>query len=195
MNNTKKHFSAFIIILVFFTFLGSAFSQSAKDSLNKFPIVLDTDTLFYVQTSLGVFSPEKRADEITLKIKTIASNDTIDYDSIKIVPQTDFIQLQLFDEVLFVVTKDDAAIADTTEIFLAESYRKTLIEKLNERRVIYSQNSMIKNGVYTLVYLVLSIVFFWITTKIFPRLYKKIEQLDESKIKTVTLKDKAIIQS
>lgn len=195
MNNTKKLFSAFIIILVFFTFSGSAFSQSSKDSLNKFPIVLDTDTLFYVQTSLGVFSPEKRADEITLKIKTIASNDTIDYDSIKIVPQTDFIQLQLFDEVLFVVTKDDAAIADTTEIFLAESYRKTLIEKLNERRVIYSQNSMIKNGVYTLVYLVLLIVFFWITTKIFPRLYKKIEQLDESKIKTVTLKDKAIIQS
>lgn len=195
MNILRKYFSLFIIILISLTSAGSAFTQSTADSLNKFPIVLDTDTLFYVQTSLGVFSPEKRADEINLKIKTIASNDTIDYDSIKIVPQTDFVLLQLFDEVLFVVTKDDAAIADTTEIFLAESYRKTLIEKLNERRVIYSHNSMIRNGVYTLVYLVLLIVFFWVTTKIFPRLYKKVEQLDESKIKTVTLKDKAIIQS
>ncbi len=172
MNIVKKYLSVFKIILISLTFLGSAFSQSLNNSLNKFAIVLDTDTLFYVQASLGVFSPEKRADEINSKIKTIASNDTIDYDSIKIVQQTDFVLLQLFDEVLFVVTKDDAAVADTTEISLAESYRSTLVKKLNERRLIYSQNSMIKNGVYTLVYLILLIVFFWLTTKVFPRLYK-----------------------
>ncbi|OQY70877.1 MAG: hypothetical protein B6D44_14525 [Ignavibacteriales bacterium UTCHB2] len=54
---------------------------------------------------------------------------------------------------------------------------------------------MIKNGIYTLVYVVVLILLLWLFTKIFPWLYKKIEQLDKSKIKDLTFKDKEIVQS
>lgn len=195
MNRINKYTLAFIIILTSFTLIGSAFSQSSADSLKKYPIKLDNDTLFYIQTGLGIFNPEKRANEINSKIEALALNHTIVYDSIKIVRQKDFILLQLFDEILLGVTKSDAALADTTETALAESYQNILIKKLNERREIYSKKNMIKNGVYTLVYAVLLILFLWLTTKIFPWLYNKVEQLDKDKIKDVTIKDKEIIQS
>ncbi len=195
MNILRKYFSLFIIILISLTSAGSAFTQSTADSLKKYAVKLDTDTLFYIQTGLGIFDAEKRANEINFKIKSLAENNAIDYDSIKIIEQADFVLLKFGDEILLAVTKDDAVVADTTQISLAEDYRNLLINKLNERRDIYSQKNMIKNGIYTLVYVVVLILLLWLFTKIFPWLYKKIEQLDKSKIKDLTFKDKEIVQS
>lgn len=195
MNILRKYFSLFIIILISLTSAGSAFTQSTADSLKKYAVKLDTDTLFYIQTGLGIFDAEKRANEINFKIKNLAENNAIDYDSIKIIEQADFVLLKFGDEILLAVTKDDAVAADTTQISLAEDYRNLLINKLNERRDIYSQKNMIKNGIYTLVYVVVLILLLWLFTKIFPWLYKKIEQLDKAKIKDLTFKDKEIVQS
>lgn len=195
MNILRKYFSLFIIILISLTSAGSAFTQSTADSLKKYAVKLDTDTLFYIQTGLGIFDAEKRANEINFKIKNLAENNAIDYDSIKIIEQADFVLLKFGDEILLAVTKDDAVVADKTQISLAEDYRNLLINKLNERRDIYSQKNMIKNGIYTLVYVVVLILLLWLFTKIFPWLYKKIEQLDKSKIKDLTFKDKEIVQS
>jgi len=195
MNILRKYFSLLIIILISLTSAGSAFTQSTADSLKKYAVKLDTDTLFYIQTGLGIFDAEKRANEINFKIKNLAENNAIDYDSIKIIEQADFVLLKFGDEILLAVTKDDAVVADKTQISLAEDYRNLLINKLNERRDIYSQKNMIKNGIYTLVYVVVLILLLWLFTKIFPWLYKKIEQLDKSKIKDLTFKDKEIVQS
>lgn len=195
MNILRKYFSLSIIILISLTSAGSAFAQSTADSLKKYAVKLDTDTLFYIQSGLGIFDAEKRANEINFKIKNLAENNAIDYDSIKIIEQADFVLLKFGDEILLAVTKDDAVVADTTQISLAEDYRNLLINKLNERRDIYSQKNMIKNGIYTLVYVVVLILLLWLFTKIFPWLYKKIEQLDKSKIKDLTFKDKEIVQS
>ncbi|OIP60070.1 MAG: hypothetical protein AUK34_07040 [Ignavibacteria bacterium CG2_30_36_16] len=195
MNTTKIHTIIFAIIITVYLLGHLTFAQTNDEMKKKYPVTLDADTLFFIQSGIGTFNAEKRAAEISDKIKTIAINDTIVYDSIKILQQADFVLLQLFGEPLMAITKEDARIEDTTEISLAESYRYSLVKKLYERRENYSQKNLIKKGLYTLLYVVLLILFFWLSTKIFPWLYRKVEQLDKGKIKSVKIKDKEILQS
>lgn len=194
--NIKKNIKLiFILVLFMIISLECIFPQAKDKTNNRFPVKLDADTLFYIYTGIGIFDSEKRVDEINAKIKNISTNDDVNYDSIKIVYKADFLLLQLLDEPLMAITKEDALISDTNEIALAEKYSKILKNKLKERRENNSTKNLIKRSLFTLLNIVLLALFIWLSSKTFPWLYLKVEQLDKVKIGNIKFKEKVIVQS
>jgi len=194
--NVEKNFAFFLnmVSIILFT-VAPAFAQNEVGSEPKHPVILDSDTLFFIHASLGTFNAERRTSEINSKLKILAKNDTLIYDSIKTIEQLDYFLLQIFNEPIMAITKTDALYADTSQSALADCYKELLIKKLKERRETYSQKSLIRNGLFSLLYIVLLMLFIWLTTKTFPWLYKKIERLDKSKIRNLKFKDQDVIQS
>jgi small-conductance mechanosensitive channel len=178
--------------VIFFNCL--LFAQPNTELTKKYPVILDSDTLFYIYNGIGVLSAEKRAEEITAKLNGLVKNATLNYDSIIITQQDDYLILRLADEPIMAITKTDAGIAGTTEPGLAEMYRGIIVQKLKATREMYSQKALINNGLYTLLFLSLLIIFFWLSIKVFPWIYKKIEQVGSIKIKTLKIRDQEIIR-
>jgi small-conductance mechanosensitive channel len=185
--------AAVVLTVIFFNSI--LFAQPNTELPKKYPVTLDSDTLFYLYTGIGVLSAEKRADEITVRLNGLAKNDSLSYDSIAVAKQDDYLILKLADEPIMAITRSDAQFAATTDASLAETYRGIIIRKLNATREIYSRKALIKNSLYSFLYLFFLIIFFWSATKIFPWLYKKIRLLDLIKIKAIKLKNREIISS
>ena len=176
--------SSIRMLILFFAvifFICPLYAQPIAKSPEKFPVLIDSDIVFYIYNGIGVLSAEKRAEEITAKLDSLAKNDRLNYDSVVIARQDDYLILKLDDEPIMAITRTDAEFAGTTDIELAQMHRGTIVQKLNETREVYSQKAMINNVIYTLLFLVLLLIFFWAFKKIFPWIYKKIELLNSGK--------------
>jgi len=194
-NKTNKMFAFGGILLIFFFGCVKLSAQVNTHSTKKIPVVLDSDTLFYINSGIGIFSAEKRAEEINNKLKSFSENDKLNYDSLKIFQREDYLTLILNGEILMAVTKADAAIEDTSASGLSEIWSSIIINKLTETREIYSHKSLLSNGGFSILYLALLILFFWFLSFAFPWLYNKINLLDSTKIKSVEVKGKEVVSS
>ncbi|MBU2493651.1 MAG: mechanosensitive ion channel family protein [Bacteroidetes bacterium] len=192
---TGKNFLIILLIFSLCLICTNSQAQSNGNEINKYPVVLDSDTLFFLHTGIGIFSAERRAEEIGLKLKSVSENNSLILDSIKITDREGYFSLDAQNEIIMAVTIADAEYADTTAEDLAEIYRKIIVKKVTEMREIYSERSLIIKGVLSAVYLAGLILFFWGATYAFPWFYKIIRRLDKTKIKDVALKGKEIFKS
>jgi small-conductance mechanosensitive channel len=181
-----------IIILV--SNIETIFPQ-ISDTQDKFPVTLDSDTLFFITEGMGIFTADKRADEITAKLNLLYKNEALVFDSIKILKKNNYLLLDFNGDPLMAVIQADADQTGVTDSVLAENYRTIIINKLNETREVYSQKNLIKNGLLTLLYLGLLLGFIWITSKIFPLIYSRIEKLEYNRIKNFKVKDRILISA
>ena len=186
--------SQFRLIALAFILLFVNASTSAQTDEKKFPVTVDSDTLFMLHTGVGTFSAEKRAEEISSKLNSLVENDSINCDSIKVGIQDAFPVIKIGNDLIMAVTKTDAQFADTTEIGLAELYRDRIVIKLKTTKEMYSQKSLINNSLYSLLFLGLFILFVWVSTKTFPWIYKKIEVLSPKELKKIEIKGKELVQ-
>jgi len=89
----------------------------------------------------------------------------------------------------------DAQSVNKSSEQLAEDIRIIFVKKLTQNRIEYSQKSLIENGLLTLLFITLLVLFFWITTKVFPWLNEKLSLSEGKIIKTISLKGKELIKS
>jgi len=183
------------IILFFIISPLTIFSQSEPEIPKGYPVLLDGDTLFNIYSGIGTFSAERRAKEISQELNTISKNESLDYDSVKIVEQDNMFLIILGKDVLMGITQADVRIKDIDGENLAEKYREIIVTQLKAVRDAYSPKSLIEDLIYSLVYLALVVTFFLLTKFLFPRLYKQIKMLDKEKVKSVLIKGKEIVQS
>ena len=194
--------SKFILItgIVFLLLINNVNAQSTAgtDSLKQikgYPVILDSDTLFNIYNSIGTFSASNRATEISSKLESLVKLDSLNYDSVKVDLQNGFRAIIYSGNTIMAITPADAKSAKMEISVLAQSYRKTIAEKLETTRNIYSQRSLIEKGLYSLLFLILLVAFFWLSTKVFPWLYKKVESLEGKQIKAASVKGKEILRS
>ncbi len=162
MFHTDLFMSSFLRRFIFLFAFMVASSHAVAQS--QAPVMLDGDTLFVIHTSLGAFTPEKRANEVNAKLQQLLEDDTAVYDSIKLTNSTDFLTITLYGNVIVSVTHADAQVADTTPIVLAETYRSILIDKLTQVREIYSHKSLTSRFIKSGAYLIAAIILLWIIT-------------------------------
>jgi len=186
-----KPFRFIVVILTILFFHNFSFAQTDE----KFPVVLDSDTLFFIHNGIGTFSTEKRAEEISSKLNSLLGNDRIICDSIKVVKLEEYSLLKLGDESIMAISKSDAQFADTTEIRLAEILREVIVTKLKTTKELYSRKAIINNSLYSILFFSLFIIFLWFSTKTFPWVYKKIEMFNSDELKTIRIKGKVIFKS
>ena len=186
-----KPFRFIVVILTILFFHNFSFAQTDE----KFPVVLDSDTLFFIHNGIGTFSTEKRAEEISSKLNSLLGNDRIICDSIKVVKLEEYSLLKLGDESIMAISKSDAQFADTTEIRLAEILREVIVTKLKTTKELYSRKAIINNSLYSILFFSLFIIFLWFSTKTFPWVYKKIKMFNSDELKTIRIKGKVIFKS
>jgi small-conductance mechanosensitive channel len=191
----KKSILLNILLIISTLALSSTYlsAQNKDDSLKKYPVTVDSDTLFYLTEGMGIFSAEKRAYEITTKLNRLFRNEALIFDSITIKKLDNYYLLHLDDDPIMAVIKADSRLAEVSDSVLAESYRIIIINKLNQAKELYSQKSMISNALYTLIYLGMFLGFIWLTSRYFPKVYEIIEKAASSRIKGIRVKNKEII--
>ncbi|MBM4171986.1 MAG: hypothetical protein FJ214_08985 [Ignavibacteria bacterium] len=89
MNIRKILIMIFVFGVIFISDRNDYYAQprTQPDSVvieKGFPVLLKSDMLFQVYGSIGTFTAEKRAEEISGKLEILSKDDELVYDSIKI---------------------------------------------------------------------------------------------------------------
>lgn len=192
---TSKVLSLIYFLSIFLFLSTFIFTQTLNELQKGYPVILDGDTLFSIYAGIGTFTAERRAKEVSEELKQLTKRENLNYDSAKIVEQDNMFLIILNEDVLFAVTPADVRLKDIDARNLAEKYREIIINNLKEVRNAYSPKALLENLIYTVVFLILSILFFILAKFLFPRMYKQVMQLDKQKVKSVSVKGKEIIQS
>ena len=147
----------------------------------------DYDTLFFIYANAGLTTPLQRSKSISEKIKTISEKEMYEDDSVVIRKNNDVIELIYDDELIITITEEDARWANMSLEELSEQYKNT-IEKSVDARIEDEkfEAQLIAIG-FTLLILIIVIVFIKLVNKFFDYLSKKI--IDKLTIKKLELKE------
>lgn len=193
---TLKIIKCLFSLLLLISFLSQhSLSQQTSENLKPYAVIIDSDTLFHIYNSLGIFSADVRANEINKKLNDLLHNQIVNYDSISIIPEGDHLLLSLPGYPIMAVTSIDASNQGSTLPILAANYRGLIVKKLSQTRHLYSGKNLINNSIFSVIYLVALVVFLFLLTRLFPWLYKKVKALDQSRIKNFNIRDTQLVKS
>ncbi len=195
MKKTRMVFIKFIAAIFVLILCNYTFAQIRTDAIQKYPVILKSDTLFYINEGIGVFSADQRAKAINVRLDSLVKNDNINYDSILVAKEGDFYLLKFAMVPIMAIDTIDAKIAGTTRTALAKMYRSVIVDKLKHFREAYSQKAILNYLLYSILYAAFLIIFLGSATKVFPWIYKKIEILTSTKIDDISIKDREIVKT
>lgn len=195
MKNLLRVFLTLIFALLFFN------NSNCADSLNTgsisaklYPVMLSSDTLFYIGESIGPFSARERAIAANKKIKMVIDRDLFP-DSIKVFNLTGISNISIGSEILFSVTELDAKLMAKKRSNLADNYAAVVKSALKRNIEIYSSKNLIVSGIKTLVAFLIVFLLFWGMRKVFPRGYEKLEKWEGTVFKPVKFKAEELISA
>ena len=104
--------------------------DSARSSLSGAPVLLFNDTLFYIYSKLGPFSPEERAKNISEKLENLADEHIFDPESLTIFEGLESHDILHEEMVILSITDRDAFWLDKSREEVAENYRRIIIQEV-----------------------------------------------------------------
>lgn len=170
-------------------FITASFPQS-----NKVPVVITSDTLFFLGTNLGPFTAEQRVKELTGKINSIIQNGE-NPDSIKSSEYSGYTNILLNNRILMSVTNADAEFSGKRRADLTRENILILQEQIRSEIEQHSSKRLLLNGGITLGLLLLLVGLLWLFTKIFPYGYKFLEKQEGKLFKGIHYRKQEIISA
>lgn len=139
------------IVFVFFLLFVSAQNETidnnkpdeAVDTTFEKPgyVILDSDTLFTINTALGSFSPTERADAINARLKQLEKELSIDNEAFKIAEDVHYSMILYKDMPILSVSDQDALYGNASRSELTVSYltsiKNTIKQNVEDRSLIY----------------------------------------------------------
>ena len=169
------------------------FSQQRQriDSLRQFtkgiPVVAEGDTLFYLFTKRGGYTPQQRAQMTGAAIEEIGKRFNIRPDSVSIDHSDIVSDLMYGNKVLLSLTDQDALWEGVSRDSLAKERQVNVITKLHEMKAEHSIWRMAKRILYFLLVIVGQYLLFRLTNWLFRKLKVRILRLKDTKIKPVSI--------
>ncbi len=172
---------------------GQTDSLTLRHSGQGAPVVIDGDTLFFVYANLGPFTPEQRASGVKEKLRLIIKKGTID--SVGVVESAAGSCIMADSVIIMVVTDDDAVFVSKPRAEIAWEYATIVREHviLDIRR--YSTRSLLISGGVTAGLLVVLVLVFWAMTKLFPRVYSRLEKWEGTVIRPIRIRSQEILSA
>lgn len=183
----------FLIVSLIISLTLQVYPQS--ETIPRYPVLIDSDTIIYISAPIGVFTPKERAEAITKKLAALSENDDIVYDSIKVIRRLEFYTINIGQEPIMSITHTDALYEGMPDSTLAEIYRGIIIEKLTATRTAYSQSSLTKYLIYSLIYIFGLLLVLFLLRKIFFWLYGQIESPATNKYMELKVKGRVFISA
>lgn len=160
-----------------------------KKITQGFPVNPFGDTLFYVFTKIGPFSPIERAARINRHIEKLYSNHDYDPEQLKIVEAESTTDILYAELVLMSISEMDALWKDQSKAALAQLYRNRVNEAILQQRELNS----LKNILIRIAEVILVVVGIWLLiyfiNKFFSFTRAYIETRLDKKISAVKVKD------
>lgn len=161
------------------------------DSLRQFtkgiPVVADGDTLFYLFTKRGGYTPQQRAQMTGAAVEELGKRFNLRPDSVSIDHSDIVSDLMYGNKVLLSLTDQDALWEGVSRDSLAKERRENVVSKLHEMKAEHSIWRMAKRILYFVLVIVGQYLLFRLTNWLFRKLKARILRLKDTKIKPVSI--------
>ena len=161
------------------------------DSLRQFtkgvPVIAEGDTLFYLFTKRGGYTPQQRAQMTGAAIEELGKRFNLRPDSVSIDHSDIVSDLMYGNKVLLSLTDQDALWEGISRDSLAKGRQQNVITKLHEMKAEHSVWRMVKRILYFLLVIVGQYFLFRLTNWLFRKLKVRILRLKDTKIKPVSI--------
>ncbi|MGL4292012.1 MAG: mechanosensitive ion channel family protein [Bacteroidales bacterium] len=177
--------------------LKSARMRVMIDSLRKhtqgIPVIVEKDTVFTIYANRGGNTPMARSESVQKIILQIGKKINLKPDSVY-VDSTD-IQTDIMykGKVIVSVTDLDAMWADMSRPELVKDWKKSIIEEFVILKKRYSLRETFKHIGFLLLLLTAQVFVIILCRKLFLYIKKKIQHLEEKKLKPIKIKDYEVL--
>ncbi|MCM0249935.1 mechanosensitive ion channel family protein [Bacteroides hominis] len=174
--------------------------QKARiDSLRQFtpgvPVVVEGDTLFYLYTKRGGYTPLQRAEMIDAAITQLGRRFTLHPDSVYIESSDIVSDLMYGNKVIASFTDQDGLWEGRSREQLAADKRIVVVQKLKELKEEHSFWQLGKRILYFVLVLVGQYLLFRLTTWLFRKLKVRIQKLKDTKLKPISIQDYELLDT
>jgi len=137
-----------------------------------YPVTLEGHDILHIYEGVGTFSPQDRAQRAADKIRPLVQASDADIASITTVDEPYGTEIVVGDQVLLLVTDDDAHHLHVTRDLMATYYARQIRETINLVRYEHSNKFLIKAAAYALATLALYVLVIWLLLTGFRRLLR-----------------------
>ena len=169
------------------------------DSLRQFtpgvPVVVEGDTLFYLYTKRGGYTPLQRAEMIDAPIMQLGKRFTLHPDSVYIESSDIVTDLMYGNKVIASFTDQDGLWEGRSREQLATDKRKIVVQKLKELKEEHSLWQLGKRILYFVLVLAGQYLLFWLTGWLFRKLKVRIQKLKDTRLKPISIQNYELLDT
>ncbi|MFS2936722.1 mechanosensitive ion channel family protein [Bacteroides fragilis] len=169
------------------------------DSLRQFtpgvPVVVEGDTLFYLYTKRGGYTPLQRAEMIDAAIMQLGKQFTLHPDSVYIESSDIVTDLMYGNKVIASFTDQDGLWEGRSREQLATDKRKIVVQKLKELKEEHSLWQLGKRILYFVLVLAGQYLLFWLTGWLFRKLKVRIQKLKDTRLKPISIQNYELLDT
>ena len=169
------------------------------DSLRQFtpgvPVVVEGDTLFYLYTKRGGYTPLQRAEMIDAAIMQLGKRFTLHPDSVYIESSDIVTDLMYGNKAIASFTDQDGLWEGRSREQLATDKRKIVVQKLKELKEEHSLWQLGKRILYFVLVLAGQYLLFWLTGWLFRKLKVRIQKLKDTRLKPISIQNYELLDT
>ncbi len=169
------------------------------DSLRQFtpgvPVVVEGDTLFYLYTKRGGYTPLQRAEMIDAAIMQLGKRFTLHPDSVYIESSDIVTDLMYGNKVIASFTDQDGLWEGRSREQLTTDKRKIVVQKLKELKEEHSLWQLGKRILYFVLVLAGQYLLFWLTGWLFRKLKVRIQKLKDTRLKPISIQNYELLDT
>lgn len=169
------------------------------DSLRQFtpgvPVVVEGDTLFYLYTKRGGYTPLQRAEMIDAAIMQLGKRFTLHPDSVYIESSDIVTDLMYGNKVIASFTDQDGLWEGRSREQLATDKRKIVVQKLKELKEEHSLWQLGKRILYFVLVLAGQYLLLWLTGWLFRKLKVRIQKLKDTRLKPISIQNYELLDT
>ena len=162
--------------------------DSLRAIVNGFPVILSGDTLFFVFTKLGSYSPRERARVISERIFKLAEDYFYSEDSLDVVPSELTTDITYGEETIISISELDAVWMNSSREKLAEEYKNIIVRSIKMYKIENSWQTKMKEILLAILVLILLVLIIFSTNRFFKWVKNKIEKQKVLKIKGIRIR-------
>ncbi|HEX7402079.1 MAG TPA: mechanosensitive ion channel family protein [candidate division Zixibacteria bacterium] len=193
----KKIFFVLICLVILLSFgphpsWGQNDSASAVKTGPEYPVVFN-DTLFYLYSNLGPFSPAERARAVVQRITALAQDPFFNVDSLQVSENELTSDIMYQDRIIMSVTEVDARARNETRSEMARLDLEILKKVIQQEKEKTSLKSIIIQVLSTLLVILILIVIVYFVHRLFKLAYQRIRSLKGLVFKGLSIKGLEIL--
>ncbi|MDR2621895.1 MAG: mechanosensitive ion channel family protein, partial [Dysgonamonadaceae bacterium] len=173
--------------------LKSAEQKARIDSLRAIttgiPVVIESDTLFYIYANKGGLSPAARAAQAEKNIILLGKEYEIKPDSVSLLAEETFTDIVYKEKVILSVTDKDALWMNSSREELAEHHRLKIVSALKVLEYKYGLSQLIKHILLFMLVVLIQYILIRLTNYLYRKLKIKIDDVKGRYIKPLFIKN------